>query len=58
MLTFFICTVDESKKFSRTAKKIANDVGCKKVASNVGCKKVTSDIDYKEVAINMDCEKL
>jgi hypothetical protein len=29
-VNFFICIVDESKKFSKIVKKIASDVGCKK----------------------------
>jgi hypothetical protein len=38
-VTFFICAIDELKKFSKIAKKIASNIVCKKNPSNIDCKK-------------------
>jgi hypothetical protein len=58
MLTFFICTIDESKKFSRVAKKVISNVGCKEVINDIDCKRITIDVSCKEITINMSCKEV
>jgi bisphosphoglycerate-independent phosphoglycerate mutase (AlkP superfamily) len=55
---FFICTVDDSKKFPRVTKKVVNNVSCKEIASDVDYKEVISNVSCKKITINVNCKEI